>query len=188
MQLTKRDSRLEAELAAIVSKTFPDMSVAVGRSDRWKRPCVLFRWFGFADLLPEERFHRLVGAIPEDVLESKLAGFVWLELAEDEPVDAFLKLPRSEDAAGREPTIYAALCQVGFFDRLGRALGRRPKKQCQGGFAETTAILAAKKWTLAKTREVKLVAIRHGAYCDCQLLLTVRDELAAQFPSATARV
>ena len=66
MRLTKRDRRREAELAELVASAFPGMTVEVGHGSRWKRMCVMFRWAGFANLLPEERFHRLVSVIPQD--------------------------------------------------------------------------------------------------------------------------
>ena len=44
--------------------------------------------------------------IPTDFREQKMAGFVWLELAQGESVEEFLKLPRSEDIADREAEIF----------------------------------------------------------------------------------
>ena len=112
------ERRLAADLARLLAPRFPGIAVQVGEHERWDRPCVTFRWAGFADLLPEERFHRLVRAIPEAFRTDRLGGFVWLELAPHETVEAFLNLPRSEDVADSEASILSGLVEVGFFDSL----------------------------------------------------------------------
>src|SRR5262245_39473630 len=104
-----------AELTAILAAKFSGIRVETAHSTHWNRPCVTFRWHNFAGLLPEERFHRLVSAIPADFREKKLVGFVWLELADGETIDEFLRLPRSEDVADRGAKIYAGLMKAGLF-------------------------------------------------------------------------
>jgi len=146
--------------------------------------CVTFRWSGFAGLLSEERFERLSRLIPAEYRDGKLTGFVWLELAPDEGVDDLLRLPRSEDVADRESDIYTKLIGLDFFDALARALGANPQKSCTGDFSEVAAILSAKEFSKEKITDSKLVFIRHGAYCDCQVLLTVRAELAGLYAKA----
>ena len=84
MTVRTRGKTLEAQLASLLADPFPGMTLEVGRSERWNRTCVTFRWAGFAKLLPEERFHRLTKAIPEGFRESRMRGFVWLELAPDD--------------------------------------------------------------------------------------------------------
>ena len=172
------DKRVEAELAAMLGPRFPGMTVTVAHSERWNRKSVTFRWSGFAGLLPEERFHRLVSVLSEDFIETCMKGFVWLELAPGETVDAFLALPRSEDIAGREPSIYGELLKVGFFDSLRSALGKTPEKSCLGDFSKTQVLLSATVHTTDAIRTAKLLLIRHGAYCDCQTLLTAEPSLA----------
>ena len=171
-------AEIEGELRAMLAETFPGLNVGVERNDRWNRPCATFEWPGFAGLLPEERFHRLVQAIPESFRTARMRGFVWLELAPGERVEAFLKLPRSEDVVDNEATIYAGLCDAGFFEILRTRIGRSPQKTCRGGFAETDAALGAKNYSDAKRTDAKLLFIRHGVYCDCQVLETLEPELA----------
>lgn len=180
----KKDKQLETDLLALLEARFEGLAVAVGHSERWDRMCVTFTWSGFADLLSEERYHRLRQAIPDEFVESRLAGFVWLELAPNETIDAFLKLPRSEDVADREATLYAALTNAKFFDVLGKAMGASPDRTCGGGFAQTVEVLVGKKYTVAKLRDVKLMFIRHGVYCDCQVLQVGRQELADLYAGA----
>jgi hypothetical protein len=181
MTTRTRTAALETKLAAMLAESFPGLTVEVGHSKRWKRMCVTFRWDGFAGLLPEERFFRLTRVIPEGFREAHLKGFVWLELAPDETVDAFLALPRSEDAADREPELYAALLRIGFFDSLREAMGSSPGEQCRGDFSQADAVLAAAQSSPAESRGAKLVFIRHGVYCDCQILETVQPALAEAY-------
>lgn len=177
-----RDKKLEADLTSMLAEEFPGLNVTIEHSDRWNRVCATFVWSGFADLLPEERFQRLVRLIPEDFREKRLAGLVWLELAPGESVEAFLKLPRSEDFAAREADVYAELESAGFFEALEKALGPEPQKACQGQFTELGVVLSRKKYSKKRIRDAKLLFILNGAYCDCQALLTVRRELSRLHP------
>jgi hypothetical protein len=175
---------LEADLAELLAPGFPGIAIEVGENERWDRPCVTFRWTGFSELLPEERFHRLTGAIPEVFRSERLAGFIWLELAAGETVEAFLRLPRSEDVASREACVYEELLETGFFKVLGKSLGRSPKKNCGGGFSASAAALVECKRSPAQVQDTKLVFIRHGAYCDCQVLESIRPGLAELYAGA----
>ena len=169
---------LAGELATMLQPQFPGIEVGVEHSARWNRMCVTFRWEGFCGLLPEERFHRLASVIPVGFRDDRLNGFVWLELAPGETVEGFLKLPRSEDLAREEPSIYAGLIDAGFFDGLAGSLGNDPGKTCPGDFSTTSSILSAAGYAAAKITKAKCVFIRHGVYCDCQVLQSVRPTLA----------
>lgn len=176
--------KLEMDLVAKLAHTFPGMTVEVGHSARWNRMCVTFRWVGFADLLPEERFHRLVSVLPERFRKTRLDGFVWLELTPSETVEEFLKLPRSEDMTFREARIYAGLIRAGYFDALRELLGTTPEENCPGDFSKTVELLSARRFTPRKTTETKLLFIRHGAYCDCQVLQSVQAALEQRHAGA----
>ena len=184
MGTRKKDKQLEADLLALLAARFEGLAVEVEHHERWDRMGVTFTWPGFVDLLPEERYHRLRQAIPDSFVESRLGGFVWLELAPKETIDAFLKLPRSEDVANREATLYAALVNAKFFDLLGKAMGTAPDRTCGGDFARTAEVLTGRKYTTAKLRDVKLMFVRHGVYCDCQVLQVGRQELADLYAGA----
>lgn len=176
--------KLEFELNEFVASAFPTMTVEVAQSDRWNRTCVTFRWDGFTGLLPEERFHRLARVIPEDFRQSRLRDVVWLELADGETVDAYLNLPRSEDLDNREAGVYRELTAANFFDSLRSKMGGNAEKSCRGGFEETNAVLSARKRSAAEISDAKLLFIRHGVYCDCQVLHTVEPELEELFVGA----
>lgn len=172
------DKQLASDLQEILDPQFPGMTLEVTQSSRWGRTCATFRHDGFAGLLPEERFHRLVAVIPEEFRETRLAGFVWLELAPGESIDQFLALPRSEDVAEREGDVLAYLQKMNFFERLAAALGATPAKTCTGGFSQSMELLSAKDCSQAAARDAKLVFIRGGAYCDCQALEVGRKALS----------
>ncbi len=172
------DNELQQELATLVETKFPGMSVEVGHSARWDRPCVTFTWDGFADLLPEERYHRLATVIPERVRDERLKGFVWLELAAGESIDDFLKQPRSEDVASKQREIYRKLIDSGFFDALSKAAGPSPDTSCRGDFRVANTTFVSKKFSAKAARDAKLAFILHGVYCDCQILLTAHTALA----------
>lgn len=173
------DPHLADELAAMLESKFPGMGVHVEIHPRWNRPCATFTWPGFADLLPEERFHRLATVIPETFREERLGGHIWLELAPGETVEAFLSLPRSEDIAPREAQLYGDLVQSGFFDALSKAMGPAPGSACRGVFEQTLRVLKERGLSAGQIDDAKLVLIHHGAYCDCQVLLTARSSLDA---------
>lgn len=175
------NTELERELTGMLAERFAGITVEVAHSDRWNRMSVTFRWDGFAGLLPEERFQRLATAIPDSFREAKLLGFVWLELAPDETIDEFLKLPRSEDVAEREVSIYDKLAAAGFFSALEKSLGKSPQKSCGGDFSGAAQVLQAARWTPDAICDAKLVFIRHGAYCDCQIIETVGPALKEQY-------
>jgi len=178
MKRTRGNELLEAELRAILDPKYPDMTVEVAHNNRWNRMCATFRWAGFAGLLPEERFQRLATAIPEDFRHSRLKGFVWLELTPNETVETYLELPRSEDLAGREPAVYSKLRKADFFKALGAKMGPKPDSACRGDFHDTKVVLSASKFSDRGICEAKLLFIRHGAYCDCQVLQVIQPELA----------
>ena len=180
----QEDKKLAAELELLLAARFEGMRVDVAHSDRWDRMCVTFRWSGFEGLLPEERFHRLAGVIPEGLRESRLKGFVWLELAPNESIESYLKLPRSEDIAEREAAVHKKLLEAAFYRALVASLGPRADTCCKGDFSGVEAVLSAKRWSRADVRDAKLVFIRHGAYCDCQVLQTVQPQLAEAYADA----
>jgi len=176
--------RLKHELLEILSAKFPGIEIEVENSAKWDRPCVTFRSKEFAGLLPEERFQRLAAVIPTEFREQKMAGLVWVELAEGESLEAFLKLPRSEDIAEREAEIYGQLARVKLFELLKEAMGTSPDRRCMGDFREMERLLTIKRFPADGIRDAKLLMIRHRAYCDCAILLTAQAELARLYADA----
>ena len=172
---------LAAELFAVLVPAYPGITVAVGTNERWNRPCITVRWAGFADLLPEERFQRLIKELPDGLREKSLSGFIWLELTPEETVDEFLRLPRSEDVDAQAGAIHRSLNRLGFYDALKSSMGRSPQTACAGDFANAIATMKKKKVPASRQRDARLLFIRQGAYCDCQIVETVRAELDKQY-------
>jgi len=190
MPATQNYQAIRAKLFAIVQRRLERIQVEVTHSERWNRPCATFTWSGFAGLLPEERFQRLARVIPEEFRNTKMAGFVWLELAPGESLEQFLALPRSEDVADREDDIYRSLVRVGFFRRLAEALSSSPEDVCAGDFAHTVEIIdsdagAESGATATVTAEdAKLTFIRLGVYCDCQVNRCAEPAMSKQHAGA----
>ncbi len=180
----QNERKLEMDLVAMLARKFPGLTVKVGRCARLDRKSVTFSWAGFADLLVEERFQRLAAVIPGTFRKRRLSGFVWYELSPSETLEEFLKKPRSEDMADQEGGIYDGLLRVAFFDALRRSLGSAPADACPGDFSLSARVLAAEQFSAAKIRDAKLTFIRHGVFCDCQVLETVQPALARQCAGA----
>ena len=158
----------------------PGIEIDVGLSERWRRTCLTFRHASFEGLLAEQRFRRLMQQIPEEFYEKHLRGAVWLELAPEETVDDALRAPRSDDVVDAEPAIVERLQQIAFFEVLESTMGETPIESCGGDFALSRKVLADKGITGDEQRDACLVFIRHGAYCDCEVLLAARPSLASQ--------
>lgn len=174
MAAKKTDSALAKELTELLSPACPGIQVDVGISDRWKRMCLTFRWPGFADLLPEERFRLLARRIPVEFLDKNCPNAVWLELTPSESIDDFLALPRSEDIADRAPAILKTLVDANFFALLEDELVRVPPARHPDDFTYCKRVLAAGNAKPEQTREACLAFMHHKAYNDWEVLREVR--------------
>lgn len=178
------DKSLIEELTSMLVGPFPGITVDAGISERWNRPSVTFIWEGFRSLLPEERFQRLTRAIPESYRTENMQGRIWLELAPDESIEDFLAFPRSEDVEPREGEIFRTLNRGGFFDLLAKAMGGNPERTCASDFAFALASIERSKGIGVSSDDVKLIFIRQGVYCDCQVLESARPALAEMYAGA----
>jgi hypothetical protein len=174
MPKNKVHAELQAKLTELLTPKFPGITVEVGHSARWDRTALTFRWAGFDDLLPEERFHRLFHSVPEGFYEERLRGCVWCELGSRESVEDFLKLPRSANVQEREPHVIQRLIQMGFFEALAEELGETPMVVCTGDFSTVRRILGVKEFAPSALRDALLVLMRNGAYCDCEALFNAQ--------------
>jgi hypothetical protein len=170
-------SVMRDELRMLLSAAFPGIDIEVEHSARWDRTCVTFRWEGFAEMLPEERFRRLLMHIPAECREESLRGAIWLELAPGETVEEYLALPRSDDIAGGEKMIAHRLIRSGFFEELERKVGPLQVEQCMASLALSRDLLRERGFSPRETHEACLLFIRHGAYADCEVLLQARPAI-----------
>jgi len=164
-------------LRKLLEPHLPGIEVEVGRSRRWQRMTVTFRHEKFASLLPEQRFRALLQLIPSEFYETYLRDAVWFELAPGENAETVSQARRSEDVAAEEPGLARVLLQSGFFQCLAGRLAQSPIEKCCGDFAVTRAALADAGLPDPQQRDACLVFIRHGAYCDCEVLLAARGKL-----------
>ncbi|MHC4066754.1 MAG: DUF2695 domain-containing protein, partial [Planctomycetota bacterium] len=165
----------------------PGVEVTVSRSKRWKRLKLTFRHPRFTALLPEQRFRSLLQMIPKQFYEKHLRGAVWFELAPGESEEDVSKARRSQDVAGAEPKIARKLHKVTFFEALATAMGDGPIEACTGDFSFARRALTDKGMTGDEQRDACLVFMRHGAYCDCEVLLAAGPALAKLYPQKKTR-
>ena len=172
------EKQVARELREILEPVLPGIEVDLSYSDRWKRPQLTFCHPVFSVLLPEQRYHTLRQLIPPAFHDQYLAGVVWFELAPGETQEDLLKAPRSEDLAAAEPKLAKELLAKGFFEQLAERLGDDPDESCSGEFAVTRQVLAELGFNDNQQRDVCLVLIRNGGYCDCQVLSEVQTALS----------
>jgi len=175
---------LRADLIALLGKACPGIEISIAHSDRWKRSAIEFRWEGFAGLLPEERFRRIMGALPDHFYATRMRGLVCLELVPGEELEAFLALPHSEDVAQDEPRIVRRMVKAKFFDKLEALLGATPVDACKGGLQGSRKLLQSLRFSAVQVERACLVLIRHRSYCDCEVLMRARPELLKKFAPA----
>ncbi len=183
MARRKDYSAVQKTLRDLLSPVFAGIEIEVSRDRRWQRPVVVARWAGFEGCLPEQRFWRLMQAIPAKVYEEKLAGLVFFELAPGESIDDYLKMPRSEDVADKEEKLIRVLMNRSFFGKLLDALGDPPQKACDGNFTVARGILKECGISPKRRQEICLLLILHGAYCDCQALTTACENIGTGIAS-----
>jgi len=169
---------IESELRAMLGAAFDGMTIEAGHSPRWRRMQLVLRWEGFAGLLPEERFRKIMQVIPADYYEQTLRGAVFFELTADESIEQFMGLPRSDDVVDDEPRVIRMLDTVGFFNALRASLGSAPAEACGGDLSAARRLLRARGVPAADVVTACLTFIRHGAFCDCEAL-PLSDRLAS---------
>lgn len=167
-------AQIEQQLHKLLDAHCPDIHIHVAVSPRWNRLCLEFRWNRFTGLLPEERFRLLAKHVPPEFITRNCADAVWVELTPDESIDDYLKLPRSEDVAGRAKAILQDLTERDFFAALEDELVRVPPADCPDDFTISKRVLAAKNASPAEVRDACLVFMHHRAYNDWEVLREVR--------------
>jgi Protein of unknown function (DUF2695) len=175
-----------AELATAIRNQlmavgFPETEVKV---EPWRedpsRKAVSFISASFTGLYPEQRFHRLIHALPDDFVSQHLSGSVWFELAPGErPED--LWYADEDEVASVAPGVMRALEESGFFaaldDVMSPADSAAEREGCHGDFQISKRILAQRQipqlGDLDMTVAAHHVFMSKGAFCDCEILLNV---------------
>ncbi len=112
--------RIQVQLQAHLAERFEDVKVEIGDDIHHPGTNIVITSRAFEGLLPEQRFHHVVRAIPPDFYDQHLrrAG-VWFELAPGETGRDLMRMPRSEDVADREDEILEMMNRRHVFEQLG---------------------------------------------------------------------
>jgi len=167
---------VQAKLREYLTPVFSDARVQVGDNIHYRGTNVVITSATFDGLLPEQRFHHIVRAIPTDFYEKYLrGGVVWFELAPGENAKDYMKMPRSEDIANEEEKIQANLSKVDFFERLQGRLEKQPAAGGLGDFRAARALLREAGLGDGAIEKCCLHFIRQGAFDDAGIVREIMD-------------
>lgn len=174
-KLTKREYRTVASrLQDYLSEHLDDVSVCIGDDLHYPGVNIVVTSPRFQGLLPEQRFYLILRAMPPEFYDERLRGAgVWFELAPGETGKDLMKMPRSEDIAGREAAIRQRLEQADFANRLHDVFEEDESIASEYDYAACKKVLRDGGWSEAQITEACLLFVAEGAYCDVQ----VRDDL-----------
>ncbi len=176
----KQYAQVAAALQEFLAERLDGVSVKIGDNLHYNGTNVVVTCPAFAGWLPEQRFHHIVRAIPADYYERYLRkGVVWFELAPGESASAYMKMPRSEDISADEERIGRRLRAIDFFNRIRNALGSHPQNASADDFTMSKRLLEESGLDAKDVTQACLFLIRHGAFCDAQVLADVAPKLAA---------
>lgn len=176
----KNYRKVQVQLQAFLAERLDQVSVRIGDSIHYPGTNVVVTSQAFRGLLPEQRFHHLVRAVPPDFYEQYLrGGIVWFELAPGETAHDLMRMPRSEDAADDQAAILEQLKGIGFFKEFQEALDTAPQEASIDDFTVSRRILISAGLIEPHVTRACLWFILQGAFCDAQLLADVVPKLAA---------
>lgn len=178
--IKKKDyKKVQRQLQEFLSARFEDVTVKVGDGIHYKGTNVVVTSSVFVDLLPEQRFHHVVHAIPPDFYEEHLrGGVVWFELAPGESGQEYMRMPRSDDVAGLETAILRRLDEIAFFDKHEKALAAEGGTVSERDFDEARRILAKAGLDEGENVKARLLFIRYGGFCDAEIPTVVQPAMA----------
>lgn len=177
------DELAEAISGHLEAVGFPATHVEVEPWDESEaKIAVYFTSAVFSTLYPEQRYHWLRQALPEDFVEEHLSESVWFELAPGETTaDVHVDQERIAKIA---PEMMQELEQLGFFAALDDVMAPEDptleREPCGGDFRIGKRILAAmgfeRQGRVDRMADAFHVLISKGAYCDCEILTNVYAE------------
>lgn len=171
--------RIQVQLQAHLAERFEDVSVEIGDDIHYPGTNIVITSRAFEGLLPEQRFHHVVRAIPPDFYDQHLrhAG-VWFELAPGETSRDLMRMPRSEDVADREDEILEMMNRHRVFEQLGTWLTAPLPQTSVDDFTVSRRVFSEAGFDQRETTRACLFLIRKGAFCDVQVLVDVLPKLA----------
>lgn len=167
----KDHQRIAKELQALLADRFDGVSVRIGDDIHYRGTNVVVTTPAFSNLLPEQRFHHIVHAVPPDFYETYLRhGVVWFELSPGETGLQYMKMPRSDDVASDAAALDARLEATRFLERFEQALRANTGDPSQQDFVIARRTLAEAGWTEPEITRARLFFILRGAFSDADIL------------------
>lgn len=174
-------AKIEDQLQKHLAARFEDVSVRVGDDIHYKGTNVIVTSSHFAGWLPEQRFHHIVRALPQEFYEKYLrVGMVWFELAPGEQPKQYMKMPRSEDVADEDADIAQMLVRIGFAKKLKNLIADEGGDASPDDFELTRVVLAELDLDESVIEKVCLFLIGRGAFCDAHVVKDVLPQLAGK--------
>jgi hypothetical protein len=169
---------VEGRLQAALKTSFGEVVVRVGQDIHYRGTNVVVTSPEFSGLLPEQRFHHVVRALPAELYDTLRGSVVWFELAPAEPPTDYMRMPRSEDIAGQETDILKRLAAVKFFKKFEDRLLAERTAPSQRDFVVAKEVLGEAGLSAEEITRACLFFIRHGGFSDAQVFSHVMEELA----------
>lgn len=169
---------IQKKLQSAMSSVFTQARVQVGHDIHFKGCNIVITSPDFAGLLPEQRFHHVVRAIPADLYESLRSGFVWFELAPGEPAVNYMKMPRSDDISAHEGEMLKTLAAIKFFKKFEAKLRESKSAPSKLDFILGKQVLSEAGLSPNEVIRACLFFIKHGGHSDAQVFSHVMEELA----------
>jgi hypothetical protein len=181
MASSRRRAELQEQLTDFLAERFDDVTVEIGDDIHYRGTNIVVTTAAFTGLLPEQRYHHVVRAVPPEFYAEKLAsGFVWFELAPGETGEDYMKMPRSQDVAREEPTILRNLIKIGFFETLQTRADMENIALSIDDFTLCKDILKKAGFDADAITQTCLVLIRRGAFCDAHVLIDVAPKVLSE--------
>jgi len=168
--LRKKDyAAIARQLREHLVGRFSDVTVEIGDDIHYKGVNIVVTTRVFDGLLPEQRYHHVVHAVPPDFYEKHLrGGVVWFELAPGQTGREYMKMPRSEDVTDAAGKIEARLNKAGFFDRFADA-AEDTEALSRDDFVLAKRLLAEAGVPADEIQRATLFFVLRGAFCDADL-------------------
>ncbi len=177
----KKYGSVQRHLQDCLENVFDDVMVQIGDDIHYRGTNIVVTSRVFEGLLPEQRYHHVVRAVPKDYYEKHLqSGVVWFELAPGETGADLMKMPRASDIAPEQDAIRKQLVEIGFSERFEAAIESGAGPASITHFKITRKTLAAAGLDDTHITRACLFMILRGAYCDAHILADVLPKLSSE--------
>lgn len=167
-------SELQKNLYAFIKPIYPNIQINVEDKEDNVRE-LYFIEEKFQDLLPKQRYHYLIHAIPVTFYNEHLQNTQWFELAPGEKID---DLDYHDDETINEitePILSILRRENGFLFLLDKEFAL-PDTKCFGDFRHAKKNLTTLGFSTDDQFDIFHVLMNAGGYCDCEILYNVFRE------------